>query len=1035
MARLAPAALLIEVLGTVALTLLPSPAVTLPAPLAVPLPVPVPVPAMLAAESEGPGPGAEAPSHPGGAVVSIENGHARLVVGTDGRALRLIDLGTERDVRDGGAGASPPPWARVRAGAVEHGASAVAAIRAVPADSPDGPADEGREEAAASADILVTFGPSVATARLRWTAAPGYFVLEVLSLEGADVESFTFIDLPLGLEGKPGEPLACTALALNLRTNVREIPQPARLLRAMCYPKLGFAGARVALVACPPEMMRDVLKAAVSASPDLPRSTLGGPWALDAEVNRGSYLFNFGGLSEATVDAWIAVARSLGFSQIDFHGGGSFRFGDCRPDPGTYPEGFESLKAVIDRLHAAGISAGLHTYAFFIDKRCPWVTPVPDPRLGSDRTLTLAAPLSPEDTTVAVLEETKGMSATTGFFVRNSATLMVGDELIVYGGVEESPPSFTGCLRGAHGTNAGAHPAGATVRHLVECFGLFAPDGDSTLLEEVAASTAEAFNRCGFDMIYMDALDGEDVLGGAEWGWHYGAKFVHEVARRLDRPAVMEMSTFHHHLWCVRSRMGAWDHPTRSHKRFIDIHCAANEGLRRMFLPGQLGWWAVKTWSGHQGEPTFSDDIEYLCAKALGNDTGLSLMGIDPRTIVEVPAYARLAEIFRGFEGLRRSGAIGEGIRASLREPGKEFALEAAPDGSPILRPVQYARHRVEGIDGWSDTWTVENPFGEGPAGIRIEALYSAGPYGTDGGTESDAEGDAGGNAKGDAGRSIVVAGFEEPGEFAGRGAAEGVVMRLTPASAASAALQSSAPGGPRTAGRYGILEASSSRSERRGSWAHATKELAPPLDLSRHQALGVWLRGDGKGETINIQLRCPEHIVAGLGEHYVVVDFEGWRYFELIEPEGERYERYSWPYGNPYAIYRENVDYAHVSSLGLWVNDLPPGEQVSCLLGPIRALPLVAVKLRNPSVTIEGKTVVFPVEIETGSYMELRPAGEARLYGPTGGLVGTVKQEGDIPALRPGANRVRFHAEGPEGASVRARVTVISMGQPLTEG
>ena len=38
------------------------------------------------------------------------------------------------------------------------------------------------------------------------------------------------------------------------------------------------------------------------------------------------------------------------------------------------------------RINAAGISAGLHTYAFFIAKDCPWVTPVPDRRLASDAT-------------------------------------------------------------------------------------------------------------------------------------------------------------------------------------------------------------------------------------------------------------------------------------------------------------------------------------------------------------------------------------------------------------------------------------------------------------------------------------------------------------------------------------------------------------------------------------------------------------------------------------------------------------------------
>ena len=69
-------------------------------------------------------------------------------------------------------------------------------------------------------------------------------------------------------------------------------------------------------------------------------------------------MFNFGGMSEATVDDWIGLAHKLGINQIDFHGGNSFRFGDCRPNPETYPDGLASFKAVIDKLHASGILAG-----------------------------------------------------------------------------------------------------------------------------------------------------------------------------------------------------------------------------------------------------------------------------------------------------------------------------------------------------------------------------------------------------------------------------------------------------------------------------------------------------------------------------------------------------------------------------------------------------------------------------------------------------------------------------------------------------
>jgi len=456
-----------------------------------------------------------------------------------------------------------------------------------------------------------------------------------------------------------------------------------------------------------------VMKEAVLAAPELPHSTLGGPWALESPDNRGSYLFNYHDMTEKTVDDWIAMARAAGVSQFDFHGGGSFRFGDMRPNPELYPNGYASFKTVIDRLHAAGIKAGLHTYAFFIDKRCPWVTPVPDRRLGKDATFTLAGDLPADANAVPVVETTERMSNVADFFIRNSVTLQVDDELIVYKQISRQPPyAFTECQRGAHGTQAAAHAAGAKVHHLKECFGLFAPDGDSTLLEEVAAKTADIYNECGFDMIYLDALDGQDVLGGGENGWHYGSKFVFEICKRLNKPAIMEMSTFHHHLWFVRSRMGAWDTPNRGHKRYVDIHCAVNANLDRQFLPGHLGWWAVKTWTGHQDEPTFADDMEYLLCKCMGHDVGFSIAaGLTPDVFKSNPFYQRMAGMMRQYEELRRARAFDEATRAALREPGKEFTLVKTEDGKFRFQPIVCLKHRVSGVDDPSASWSIENPY------------------------------------------------------------------------------------------------------------------------------------------------------------------------------------------------------------------------------------------------------------------------------------------------------------------------------------
>ena len=692
-------------------------------------------------------------------------------------------------------------------------------------------------------------------------------------------------------------------------------------------------------------------------------------------------------------------------TQIDFHGGQSFRFGDCRPNPSRYPQGYASLKAAIDRLHEAGIAAGLHTYAFFIAKDCPWVTPVPDPRLASSATFTLAEDLSHDGDCLSVMESTESTSLTTGFFVRNSVTLRVDEELIVFSGVRrEAPFGFTGCQRGALGTRATTHRAGAKVDQLKECFGLFVPDPETTLFTEVAAKTAEAFNECGFDMVYFDALDGEDILGGSQNGWHYGSKFVYEVWQRLKRPALMEMSTFHHHLWSVRSRYAAWDHPNRSHKAFIDLHCADNENSRRMFLPGELGWWALKSWSGPQVEPTFSDDIEYLMTKALATNTGFALMGIDPVSAQNVPALPRLATIIRRYEQLRHSGQVPDSIRDELRQPQKEFQLKGDLSSDWQFVPTEYAKHRVEDGSEPSCRWHVVNSFTRQPLKFRLQALMAAGPY--------------------EATQNIPVATFETATEFPIEGAQEHVASSL-----------SIVPDPVRVGATSGSFSAENHRGRPTAAWTYREKVFDPPLDLSKHQALGLWIHGDGQGEILNFQLRSPEHLVGNLADHYVTVDFVGWRYFELIEPEGRRWSDYQWPYGNAYAIYRESIQHQQISRLGLWQNNLPIGHRTTCFLSPIKALPLVPTRLIDPTLRIGDTTLRLPVEIESGSYLEFFSPTDCKLYGPRGELIRTVVPQGDTVWLETGDNEIEFHCQASPGVRARAVVNVITQGEPLQAG
>ena len=75
-----------------------------------------------------------------------------------------------------------------------------------------------------------------------------------------------------------------------------------------------------------------------------------------------------------------------------------------------------------------------------------------------------------------------------------------------------------------------------------------------------------------------------------------------------------------------------------------------------------------------------------------------------------------------------------------------------------------------------------------------------------------------------------------------------------------------------------------------------AGKTFAQPVNLLE-QGFGVWVYGDGKGEVLNFQWRAPEHLSGGVSEHYAVIDFTGWRYFEFVEPESDRQLDYGWPY------------------------------------------------------------------------------------------------------------------------------------------
>jgi hypothetical protein len=562
------------------------------------------------------------------------------------------------------------------------------------------------------------------------------------------------------------------------------------------------------------------------------------------------------------------------------------------------------MKTAVDKLHAAGLKAGMHTLTGCISTADRWVTPVPDRRLAADASYTLSAPLDDAETAVLVQEQPDELDTVWGYGSRGNV-IRVDDELIQFCGLSRQPPyRFTDCKRGAFGTKVSPHKRGAAVDHLLVRWGFFHPDEDSTLMDDIAAAIARVFNTCGFDMIYMDGV---------------------------------------------------------------------------------------------------TEEIEYLCCKALGHDSALSFQNIQVGGRSENARQDEYLATVGRYERLRLANYFPELVKARLRRPGEEFRLVESPDGDWRFVPTNYALHKVTGLPSGGGTWTVRNRFAAQPVKLRIEALYSVEPCDSD--------------------DNLVLAEFAEQDEFTDRACAEGVRCELSPSR------DEIKVGG--VSGRYG---ATNSTGSRRGAWSRCGKSFGPEVDIDRYDALGVRVRGDGKGELLNVQLtNSPQHNLA-YDEHYVKVDFEGWRYFELLlrERDADKYDQYVWPYGGHSAVYRTGLSRRHVDRLNLYFNDLPPRESVTCCLSPIRALRTTKVTLRNPAVEIGGRRIAFPAALESGDYVEFESQSDCRLYNEQGALVGPIRPEGQIPILAAGENEVRFACQGPKGYNARASVTVVSQGAPF---
>jgi hypothetical protein len=195
---------------------------------------------------------------------------------------------------------------------------------------------------------------------------------------------------------------------------------------------------------------------------------------------------------------------------------------------------------------------------------------------------------------------------------------------------------------------------------------------------------------------------------------------------------------------------------------------------------------------------------------------------------------------------------------ARMREEGKECRLRQNENGEWILTDVDMFVHRVS--DDSKKSWKVESSR-KTLAAARVEALYSAGDERRDS-------------------TNVIFSAKSFSG--AKKSAAKGVKVKVSELV-------------DKERGAVLSIEAKNESAVKNASWAMVSRSAdLPGISMGKDMAFGLWIKGDGSGALANILIQAHREYLGGCSEHYLRLDFTGWRYVKFLIRERDASEFYN---------------------------------------------------------------------------------------------------------------------------------------------
>ena len=614
--------------------------------------------------------------------------------------------------------------------------------------------------------LVVGFEHVSYEAKIKVDVAPGYalFTLDdfILGSHGSNglrmtyppVKSLRMLDLPVKCRGRFGEWMnsewddtaSVAVMAAEPMVWIdSEKRRSVRHLTADAHADLKLRGASAALIASDTGKFLDCI--------DSMERALGLPLGVESrrrpELSYSVYWTSQ--IAPDTVDAHIEYAKKGGFRHMLIYYPAVFKgaqgdSGYC--GIGDYElkdeyGGIAGLKAMLDKIKAAGITPGLHVLHTFIGFKTRYVTPSAHPMLNLTRHFTLQKPLGKDGGDVYVQEDPSNCPTNS-----ESRVLKFAGELMSYEGYTTARPfKFTGVKRGHLETTVVDHPCGEIGGILDVCeFGARSCyiDQKSDLQDEIAEKIARAYDA-GFEFMYFDGSEGVNVPQGI----HVPNAQYRVWSRLGKKPLFTEGAAKGHFGWHHLSGANAFDvfAPEIFKKMIVRWPLYEAPIMRNDFTRVNFGWWGLYL----PGQSVkLKDRFPYESATTIGTQYDMWEFGTSRAAAWDCPATIQfglqslekhprmddLLEVMRRWEDVRVRKWLTPQQKEMLKSPDREhhlymdgngnyelheISMLPTPERAPMARGFMFERNGKRVIACW-------HTHGEGKVAIGLgkgEDIYA----------------------------------------------------------------------------------------------------------------------------------------------------------------------------------------------------------------------------------------------------------------------------------------------------------------------